>query len=82
MFELKTIEAATNKFADDQKIGQGGFGSVYKVTSELNAAFLVEQIFYFIYQKFYTRVGKTSLQILKFFFFKKKRKVKCSLKIQ
>jgi hypothetical protein len=30
-FDLGTIEAATNKFSDDNKIGKGGFGTVYKV---------------------------------------------------
>ncbi|KAK9285997.1 hypothetical protein L1049_025200 [Liquidambar formosana] len=29
-FELGTIETATNNFSDDNKIGEGGFGSVYK----------------------------------------------------
>ncbi|KAL2931035.1 Cysteine-rich receptor-like protein kinase 4 [Bienertia sinuspersici] len=32
MFELGVLEAATNNFSDDQKLGQGGFGSVYKGT--------------------------------------------------
>uniref|UniRef100_A0A2N9FA91 Cysteine-rich receptor-like protein kinase 10 n=1 Tax=Fagus sylvatica TaxID=28930 RepID=A0A2N9FA91_FAGSY len=31
-FDLGTIEAATNKFSDDNKIGKGGFGTVYKGT--------------------------------------------------
>lgn len=30
-FDLGTIEFATNNFSDDNKIGQGGFGMVYKV---------------------------------------------------
>jgi len=30
-FELSTITAATNDFAPANKLGQGGFGSVYKV---------------------------------------------------
>ena len=30
-FGLATIEAATNRFSDENKIGQGGFGVVYKV---------------------------------------------------
>ncbi|KAI4308354.1 hypothetical protein L6164_031437 [Bauhinia variegata] len=29
-FDLATIEAATNKFSDENKIGEGGFGPVYK----------------------------------------------------
>ncbi|KAF3971863.1 hypothetical protein CMV_004579 [Castanea mollissima] len=31
-FDLVTIETATNKFSDDNKIGKGGFGTVYKGT--------------------------------------------------
>jgi hypothetical protein len=30
-FDLATIEAATNMFSDDNKLGEGGFGAVYKV---------------------------------------------------
>ncbi|KAB8784166.1 hypothetical protein FH972_026694 [Carpinus fangiana] len=30
-FDFATIEAATNKFSNDNKLGQGGFGVVYKV---------------------------------------------------
>ncbi|KAL2322231.1 hypothetical protein Fmac_026610 [Flemingia macrophylla] len=29
-FDLNTIQEATNKFSDDNKIGEGGFGAVYK----------------------------------------------------
>ncbi|KAF7840697.1 cysteine-rich receptor-like protein kinase 10 [Senna tora] len=29
-FDLATIEAATNSFSEEKKIGQGGFGAVYK----------------------------------------------------
>lgn len=29
-FDMVTISAATNHFASDNKIGQGGFGTVYK----------------------------------------------------
>ncbi|KAF8010885.1 hypothetical protein BT93_J1505 [Corymbia citriodora subsp. variegata] len=31
-FDLQTIEAATNKFSNDNKLGEGGFGPVYKGT--------------------------------------------------
>ncbi|KAK3433337.1 hypothetical protein EUGRSUZ_D00849, partial [Eucalyptus grandis] len=31
-FDLQTIEAATNKFSNDKKLGEGGFGPVYKGT--------------------------------------------------
>ena len=30
-FEMNTIETATNNFSLSNKLGQGGFGSVYKV---------------------------------------------------
>ena len=30
-FDFGTLEAATNNFSDDNKIGEGGFGDVYKV---------------------------------------------------
>ena len=30
-FDFVTIESATNKFSEDNKLGEGGFGQVYKV---------------------------------------------------
>lgn len=30
-FDFKAIEAATDKFSESKKLGQGGFGQVYKV---------------------------------------------------
>jgi len=30
-FELANIQAATNRFAAENRIGKGGFGEVYKV---------------------------------------------------
>lgn len=30
-FDLVTIEAATNNFSEDRRIGKGGYGEVYKV---------------------------------------------------
>ena len=32
-FDLNTITAATNNFSTENKLGRGGFGSVYKVVS-------------------------------------------------
>jgi hypothetical protein len=32
LFDLQTITSATKNFSLNNKIGQGGFGSVYKVT--------------------------------------------------
>ena len=31
-FDFATIEAATNKFSEERRIGKGGYGEVYKVT--------------------------------------------------
>lgn len=33
LFSLETVSAATNEFSFENKIGQGGFGPVYKVIS-------------------------------------------------
>ncbi|KAE8077903.1 hypothetical protein FH972_016421 [Carpinus fangiana] len=35
-FGLATIEAATNNFSDDNKLGEGGFGAVYKESKTCN----------------------------------------------
>jgi len=34
-FNLATIEAATNNFSHENKIGRGGFGEVYKVEENM-----------------------------------------------
>lgn len=34
-FDLESILAATNDFYDENKLGQGGYGPVYKVASVL-----------------------------------------------
>lgn len=33
LFDFSTITMATNNFSEENKLGQGGFGSVYKVSS-------------------------------------------------
>ena len=42
-FDFGTIEAATNKFSDDNMIGEGGFGKVYKVR-RINIIFTISNI--------------------------------------
>ncbi|KMS96634.1 hypothetical protein BVRB_8g200970 [Beta vulgaris subsp. vulgaris] len=41
MFELGVLEAATNNFSDDLKLGQGGFGSVYKPLNALDPSIIL-----------------------------------------
>jgi len=33
LFDFNTITMATNNFSEENKLGQGGFGSVYRVRS-------------------------------------------------
>ena len=33
LFDLVAIEEATNNFSNENKLGEGGFGPVYKVSS-------------------------------------------------
>ncbi|KAH8480023.1 hypothetical protein H0E87_030298, partial [Populus deltoides] len=44
IFSLNRIQAATNDFSEDNRLGEGGFGTVYKVLFPLlgNAANLVD----------------------------------------
>ena len=37
-YNFSTLKAATNEFSEDNKLGKGGFGAVYKViTSDLGS---------------------------------------------
>ena len=38
-FDFETIEDATNKFSTDNKLGECGFGDVYKVSSHFHDLF-------------------------------------------
>ncbi|KAJ0018337.1 hypothetical protein Pint_10808 [Pistacia integerrima] len=42
MFDLRTIVAATDNFSTDNKLGEGGFGSVYKVWNLWNEGKSIE----------------------------------------
>ena len=37
IFDLTTISNATDNFASSNKLGEGGFGSVYKVNNNLTS---------------------------------------------
>ena len=43
-FDFKAIEAATDKFSETNKLGQGGFGQVYKVLPLHRASDVIDYI--------------------------------------
>lgn len=45
LFDLSTLKIATNDFSEDNKLGEGGFGAVYKVIFKFfkNKEFNVEK---------------------------------------
>lgn len=34
IFDLSTLQEATENFSEENKLGEGGFGTVYKVTNK------------------------------------------------
>ncbi|KAF3967480.1 hypothetical protein CMV_008521 [Castanea mollissima] len=49
-FDFRTIEAATNKFSDNNKLGKGGFGEVYKGTLSNGQEIAVKSLDYYIHE--------------------------------
>jgi hypothetical protein len=47
LFDLVTVIAATNNFSSENKIGEGGFGPVYKVISHLVAVTMISLSLFF-----------------------------------
>lgn len=43
-YDFTTIEVATNYFSDENKLGQGGFGAVYKVKQHRRIQVKIVQI--------------------------------------
>ena len=41
LFNMTTIASATDNFSDDKKLGEGGFGPVYRVNHKLSTCFSI-----------------------------------------
>ena len=52
LFDLDTLLNATNKFSSDNKLGEGGFGPVYKVMAY--SSFCWKRIFNLMTQKIHS----------------------------
>ena len=44
-YEWETLKAATRNFSDDRKLGQGGFGIVYKVLQQFSLSECVGMVY-------------------------------------
>jgi len=49
LFDLPTISTATNGFSENNKIGEGGFGTVYKVIQYLGKKKKTTEILFYRY---------------------------------
>lgn len=47
-FDISTIRTATDHFSDASKLGEGGFGSVYKVTISLTCLYQFRSVYIYI----------------------------------
>jgi len=64
-FSLKVITEATGNFGDDNKLGQGGFGSVYKVTQTRPCmSYCSEKCLFCLYFSFHRILKKNDEKIV------------------
>jgi hypothetical protein len=47
-FDLATVKAATNQYSEDNKVGSGGFGEVYKVWNGYSSSLIVILYCFFV----------------------------------